>query len=268
MVKAIDLIGSNSQLQNHWVRRFAAIIIDAIILGVISWIIFTVAIGFPGVWTFTIIPFFSGLIWLGYSAVLEMMMGATLGKQLFGLRVVSLEGPMDFVKALIRNVSKVHGLFLLVDWLAGFFTDGDPRQRYFDRFAATTVIRTDAQEIFQGAFQPPTGPLPAPYSPDQSSQYPAQQPYPGASQPGPGPQPYQASQQQYAAPQAQDSGAAAAQEEKVEPTGEEAKSEFTREELVNLRKDELMKICREKDLKISGTKRDLIDRILGEEVVD
>jgi uncharacterized RDD family membrane protein YckC len=264
MVKAIDLIGSNSQLQNHWVRRFAAIIVDVIILGLISWIIFTVAIGLPGAWTFTIIPFFSGLIWLGYSAVLEMMMGATLGKQLFGLRVVSLEGPMDIVKALIRNVSKVYGWILLIDWLVGFFTDGDPRQRWLDRFAGTTVVRTDAQEIFIGAFQPPTGPLPAPYSPGQASQYPSQQPYSGASQPRSGPQP----QQQYAAPQAQDSGATTAQEEKIESIGEEAKSEFKRDELVNLRKDELIKICRDKNLKISGTKRDLIDRILGEEVPD
>ena len=265
MVKAIDLIGSSSQLQNHWVRRFAAIIIDAIIIQVISWIIFTVAIGFPGVWTFTIIPFFSGLIWLGYSAVLEMMMGATIGKQLFSLRVVSLEGPMDIVKALIRNVSKIHGFFLLVDWLLGFFTDGDPRQRFLDRFAGTTVVRTDAQEIFMGAFQPPTGPLPAPYAPDQSTQYPGQQPYPDTVSES-GPEPYQ-TPQQYAPSQTQDttSASAVSQEEKMEPVAGEAKSEFTRDELVNLRKDELMKICRERNLKISGTKRDLIDRILGEE---
>jgi len=49
---------------------------------------------------------------------------------------------------------------------------------------------------------------------------------------------------------------------------EGAKKEFTREELVNLRKDELTKIARESDLKISGTKRDIIDRILGEEIED
>jgi hypothetical protein len=33
-----------------------------------------------------------------------------------------------------------------------------------------------------------------------------------------------------------------------------------------MRKDELMKLARDKGLKTSGTKRDIIDRLLGEEV--
>ena len=57
-----------------------------------------------------------------------------------------------------------------------------------------------------------------------------------------------------------------ASEEKVEPVAEGEQKVYTREELVNLRKDELITIARERNLKISGTKRDIIDRILGEEV--
>ncbi|UCG70892.1 MAG: RDD family protein [Thermoplasmata archaeon] len=269
MVKAIDLIGSNSQLQNHWVRRFGAAIIDGFIMLVIM-IIITAIMSIAAL-VIPLVGFLSSLlwsvIWFLYSAFLEGFMGSTLGKRFLNLNVVSIEGPMDIVKAVIRNLSKLFLLIIFLDWLVGFLTDGDPRQRLLDRFAGTTVVRTDIQEIYQGAFQPPTGPLPAPYSPGQSPQYPAQQPYPGAA-PQPGPQPYQATQQQYPPSQAQDTTSASAvtQEGKVESDIGEAKSEFTRDELVNLRKDELMKICRERNLKISGTKRDLIDRILGEEI--
>lgn len=253
MVKAIDLIGSNSQLQNHWVRRIIAAIIDGVIAFIILIIFWSIGIFIPAFWL--VGPFIPGLVWLLYSAILEGFTGATLGKRFFNLQVVSVEGRIDIIKAFIRNASKIHILFFLVDWIAGFITDGDPRQRFLDRIADTTVVRTDMQEIFLGAYQPPAGPMPAPYQePAQAPQYPAQI--------------YSAPQQTAAPPQQKVVTPAPVAEEKVEPAAEGAKKDFTREELVNLRKDELTKIAREKDLKTTGTKRDLIDRILGEEVED
>lgn len=264
MVKAIDILGSNSQMQNHWARRFIAIIIDWIIISIIWWIItlilFFVAITFPGYWMWMVFPFISGLIWLGYSIFLEAFTGATLGKRLLGLTVVSTEGPMDFTKAVIRNITKIHGLLLLIDWLVGIMTDGDPRQRYLDRIANTTVIRTDVQEVFMGAYQPPGGPMPMPYqqSPQNQGQpgaQPGAQPgYEPQAEPGPQPAPYEQPP--------------AATGEKVEPVAEAAPSQYKREDLVNMRKDDLVKICRSQNMKVSGTKRDLIDRILGEKVED
>jgi uncharacterized RDD family membrane protein YckC len=266
MVRAIDLIGNNSLLQNHWLRRFLAAIIDGIIMYILYMIVFVVLI-----FTFFFIPFidfifpiFTGLLWLLYAVVLEGMTGATIGKKVLNLRVVSFEGPMSISKAFIRNITKIFGLIFFLDWLAGFVTDGDPRQRYTDRFANTTVIRTDIQEVFAGAFQPPPGPMPQPYGqqppgpaygapPDQYP--PEQQPYP---------------QQQEPYPQQQQPESAQQQQEAVEPTAEltaaEGEEVLTREELVNKRKDELVKIAKSKNMKVSGTKRDLIDRILGEEV--
>lgn len=272
MVKALDLIGDNSQLQGHWVRRIVAAIIDGFIMFVI-WIVIGAIIAIASVFIpggLLILPLFSGLLWVLYSAVLEGMGGATIGKRVLNLQVVSIEGPMDFIKAGIRNISKIYWLLLLIDWLVGFVTEGDPRQRFMDRIAGTSVVRTDAQEIFVGAYQPPAGPMPAPYQAEpQAPQYPGQEPYPGAAQPAP--QPYPATPKpEYGAPQPKDIEPApiATREEKMEPVAEEAEKEFTREELVNLRKDELIKIARERNLEISGTKRDLIDRILGEEVED
>lgn len=261
MVKALDLIGSNSQLQNHWVRRIIAAIIDGVIMFVI-WMIIAFALVFiPG--GLLIMPFFSGILWILYSAVLEGMMGATLGKRIMSLQVIATEGQMDFIKALIRNVSKIYWLLILADWLVGFITEGDPRQRYLDRIADTTVVRTDAQEIFLGAYQPPAGPMPAPIQPSpEAPQYP--------SRPTPSPQPYAAEPQQAYTPRQEEVGGPgpAVAEEKVEPEAEGVHKELTREELVNLRKDELIQIARDKSLNITGTKRDLIDRILGEEVED
>lgn len=270
MVKAIDLIGSNSQLQSHWIRRLIAAIIDAIIIIVIG-VIIRIVIGIAGVklpalWLLD--PFIWGIIWILYSAVLEGMSGhATIGKRVLNLTVVSTEGPMEFNKALIRNVTKIHGLILLIDWIVGFVTEGDPRQRYLDRIAFTSVVRTDAQEVFRGAYQPPAGPLPQPYTGARQPQYQGpqyQQPQyqqPQAQQgyaPGPeGGYGAPATQPTYAAPQ-----------EKVEPVAKEPKTSFSREELLNMKKDELINLARDKDLKVSGTKRDLIDRLLGEEVGD
>jgi uncharacterized RDD family membrane protein YckC len=259
MVKAIDLLGNNSQMQNHWARRLIAIIIDAIII-VVIWVIirtilFTVNVIIPGFWYWTIEPFFQGLIWLGYSILLEAVGGATLGKRILNLRVVSTEGPMDFTKAVIRNITKIHGLLLLIDWLVGIITDGDPRQRYMDRISNTTVIRTDVQEVFMGAFQPPGGPMPMPYQAGP-------QPQPGA-QPAYGPEVEAGAQPE----PAEQPSAGAEATEAVEPTAE-VTTQYTREELVNMRKDDLVKICRSQNLKTTGTKRDLIDRILGEKSED
>ncbi len=269
MVKAIDLIGSNSQLQSHWFRRIIAAIIDSIILWIVSIIIvFAITlVGVLGFW-WLIMPgllsgFFMGIIMLLYFVILEGMSGATMGKRFMNLKVVSTAGRMDMIKALIRNISKIYWLIILLDWIIGLVTEGDPRQRMMDRIANTTVVRTDAQEIFQGAYQPPGGPRPAPMPPP--SQYPPQ--YPAQQPQAPG-QPM-AAPPRASPPVAQAPHQAAPQPAPVSTPPEEVaggERQFTRGELVNLRKDDLIKMARDKNLKVSGTKRDLIDRILGEEV--
>ena len=73
---------------------------------------------------------------------MELKSGATIGKKVMNLRVISTSGEMDAGKAAIRNISKIYGLFLVIDWLVGFITDGDPKQKWLDRTAGTTVIVT------------------------------------------------------------------------------------------------------------------------------
>ncbi len=262
MVKAIDIITSNSHLQNHWLRRIIAAVIDVVILAIIITILVilmdTLGVFGGGIFLgFGILTaFILSLVQLFYFAFLEATSGATIGKRLMSLRVVSISGPMDITKGIIRNISKIIPYFVVIfgDFILGLLTDGDPRQRFTDRFAETTVVRTDIQEVIPGAYQPGTGPsptMPMPQPTQTHYQTPQNQPYEPKEQP----------RVPYAEP-----GPVTPKEEEVVPPSEEIGDKtYTRSELVALRKDDIVKIARDKGMNTSGTKRDLIDRILGEE---
>jgi uncharacterized RDD family membrane protein YckC len=184
MVSALDLISSDDSLQEHWIKRIAAFIIDSIIFWIASWFIFWFWISglewyyWYGGWSFL----YGGLFFL-YAAVMEASsMGATLGKHVLKLRVIPITGQMDAGKAVVRNVSKIHPLFLLLDWLVGFVTDGDPKQKFLDRSAGTTVITTDRlthdqQHIYQSQQSAYTPPPQKTYETQEKPvyEYPAQQ---------------------------------------------------------------------------------------------
>ena len=82
MPTGIDLIGGNAALQEHWIKRVIAIIIDAIVLAVVTVVLnalFQNALFALGLWW----TFITGLIWLLYSALLEGSSGrATISERL------------------------------------------------------------------------------------------------------------------------------------------------------------------------------------------
>jgi uncharacterized RDD family membrane protein YckC/ribosomal protein S27AE len=145
MPSAIDLIGHNPALQEHWIRRFFAFVIDAAIIFAIG-LLFAIPLLFL-TWAWYVIGFYWGLIWFLYSMFLETMFGATIGKRLISLRVVAIDKNFDLMHGLVRNLSKIFGIVFLIDLIVGAATQGDPRQRLFDRIARTTVTRVD-----QGAY--------------------------------------------------------------------------------------------------------------------
>lgn len=145
MPSAIQLIGRNPALQEHWIRRLLAFIIDGIII-ILIFLVVAIPMAFLG-WAWYLSFTFGGLVYFLYSMGLETMFGATIGKKLFALRVVAIDRNLDFVHALVRNLSKIFPLVILVDVLIGSVMQGDPRQRLFDRLARTTVTRVD-----QGAY--------------------------------------------------------------------------------------------------------------------
>jgi len=141
----IENLTHDVNLQKHWLYRFVAFVIDAVLIAIPFWL-FGIFIGF-------FLKFFSFFWWAGYglclwlySAVTEGAGGRTLGKALLSLKTEGKKGGLDMAEALIRNVSKVFLLFLFLDWLVGMITEGDPRQRYLDRLLETKVKRMDIDE--------------------------------------------------------------------------------------------------------------------------
>lgn len=164
MTSAFDIIGHSPALREHWLRRVVALVVDAVIVFVVGFLL-NARFGIFA-WPFLAWLSLLGLLWILYSTVLEAGLGGTIGKRLVHLRVQGIDAPMRLRKALVRNASKINPVLLLLDWLLGFATSGDPRQRYFDRFARTTVIRVDphayVEEQFRAMQHQPPQPTPPP----------------------------------------------------------------------------------------------------------
>src|SRR6266545_2095720 len=141
VVTGLNIIGSNKALQDHEIKRVVAYIIDAIIIWLISYVI-TILV-FPFWWLYGGFGvFFFGLGALIYAvfailywALQDAFMGASIGKKIMGLQVVGTTGPLDIVKAFIRNVTKAFSWLLFLDWIVGLAMEGDPRPKMTDRFA-------------------------------------------------------------------------------------------------------------------------------------
>src|SRR2546429_1537822 len=180
MPSAIDLIGRNPALQEHWIRRFFAGLIDGIIVAVV-YLLFALPLAFLGL-AWYVAPFLYGVVWVVYSMLLEALFSATIGKRLLKLRVVAIEGNLDIMHCVIRNISKIYWLLFLLDVIVGGVTQADPRQRLFDRLARTTVTRVDQGAYMEEQFRmmQHAGPYPMtmPQAPPRTNPPPA----PGSAQ--------------------------------------------------------------------------------------
>ena len=117
--------------------RFLAVLIDAIILGVIGGIIGFILRNSPAA-----AGSVSGVIAIAYYIVLEATQGATLGKMALGLRVVKLDGsPISWSESIIRNLLRIiDGLFAYLVGAILIWTS-PLKQRLGDRAAHTVVVR-------------------------------------------------------------------------------------------------------------------------------
>ena len=149
----------------HWLLRLIAYIIDGVIIAIIVgilWVIlflpFLLVGAFFASWGWTLVfPFVVGLLMVLYFLYAEVNWGGTLGKRILGLRVQTVKGGrITYGQSLIRNISKIHPLLLLLDWLIGIVTPGDKRQKYSDRMAGTVVVQ--ASQAFASITPPPQTP--------------------------------------------------------------------------------------------------------------
>lgn len=138
MVTGFDYLGRDKTLQEHWVRRFAAIVIDWIIILVpLSFIGDILGLGWFGFFSLSLVSVFFFL----YCALFDYVIGGTLGKMLMGLKAVSVSGKLDLAQAIMRNITKIFVLLLLIDWIIGMAIDTkDPRQKWTDSLVGTSVI--------------------------------------------------------------------------------------------------------------------------------
>lgn len=175
----------NKALQEHWIRRLVAIIIDNIIV----WIPVFVLSFVPFFWYFGLLAWgwlSGGVILFLYSILLEIMMGATIGKKVMNLKVVGIQEQLTPMMVVIRNVTKIVPILLLIDWIVGMLTPGDPRQKYTDRMVGCTVSRTDDKAYQEEQFRVAQYQRPPPahgYQPYQQPQQPYQQPTQQPQQP-------------------------------------------------------------------------------------
>ena len=136
MVTGFDYLSKDKDLQQHWLRRFVAIVIDALIIYAPINFFFSL-VGANGFLVF----FLTGGLFFFYTAAFDLIASGTFGKMLMHLKTVSMKGKLDLPQALMRNVSKLFALLLLLDWIIGMAVDtNDPRQKWTDQLAGTSVI--------------------------------------------------------------------------------------------------------------------------------
>ncbi len=157
---------SNNKYAGFWLR-FVAYIIDGLIVGAVQSIIIVPVLGMLGI-SFAamdgnmdamsdgeaiavVIGMFSamgttfliaGIIGIVYYTIMEASkFQATFGKMALGLIVTDLDGkPLDFGKALLRNLGKiVSQMILMIGYIMAGFTD--KKQALHDMIAGALVVK-------------------------------------------------------------------------------------------------------------------------------
>ncbi len=136
MPTGFDYIGRDQALQQHWLKRFVAIIVDAIIIYAPT-VVFVSVIGGH----YVSAGLLSGVFLFIYSGLFDFAVGGTIGKLIMRMKAVSMSGSMSMSQSLMRNVTKVFPPLLLIDLVIGLAVETrDPRQKWTDQLAHTSVI--------------------------------------------------------------------------------------------------------------------------------
>ena len=151
MTTAFGIIGSNKALQEHWINRFLAALIDGLLVFLPLFIILNVVFWHVLRDWWVLIDW---LLMFLYFVIAEVMFQSSIGKRILKLKVVTLSGqPLVIGNIVIRNILRILYPLVLIDWLIGMLTEGDTRQKYMDRVAKVTVTRTDAQAYIEEQFR-------------------------------------------------------------------------------------------------------------------
>ncbi len=139
MQTGFEIMDYDKHLKSLWVRRTLAAIVDfGITWGIAILILYFIK---PmALLDYLLTLFLQGPVWYIYSVIFDAVFGKTPGKFIFKIRAVAFIGNISVVQALLRNLTKLNILIVITDAIAGLSTEGDPRQRYSERFINTLVI--------------------------------------------------------------------------------------------------------------------------------
>lgn len=135
-----------------WTDRFAAWLIDFIIISIISTSIIFVLFGtmyyeFENAefWAESIQYIPTSSIFFVYWVILEYKTGQTIGKKILNLKVVRITGQRADLKGIL--ISSFGKSFLLpIDIILGWFLTNEKRQRIFNKLGDTIVVKLKVDE--------------------------------------------------------------------------------------------------------------------------
>ena len=136
-------------MENFWGRRFAALLVDIVIVTLLLWIISSlIFLLMAGLGIFSVLNywiFIGAILIIVYFTYMEGKTSSTLGKRLFKLKVKAKDGDMNYKTSFIRNLSKILWVPLIVDVILGFiFVDSN--DRFLDQVSGTYVVNDKKQD--------------------------------------------------------------------------------------------------------------------------
>ena len=136
MQTGFEMMDYDKNLKTLWSRRTLAGIVDFLITSAITFLIVYFLIGM----NLIIISLSQGVVWFLYSTIFEAVNGKSVGKYIFKIKAVAFIGGLKWSQAILRNLTKLNLIILISDAVIGLSTEGDPRQRYTERFIDTLVV--------------------------------------------------------------------------------------------------------------------------------
>ena len=146
-ISGFETLTKDQKAQQHWIQRLIAFIIDAIIVYLVLAVL-TLLIALPTL--FAGFGFFAaffggvsivwGIVFVLYFALAESTYGASIGKHMLGLRVISrTNAKPNFAEAFVRSLSKIYWILLLLDVIIGLAISRGYQQKLSDYYMGTAV---------------------------------------------------------------------------------------------------------------------------------
>ena len=111
-------------MASMFTRRVVAYIIDFFVVSsfmwIVSYLLFILLNPYTAYTVYAYLPYIVPVLILAYCICLEKIKGATVGKALMYLRVVSRNGyALSWSQAIFRNLSKIYWFPIIFDWAIG-----------------------------------------------------------------------------------------------------------------------------------------------------